>query len=284
MKLQKKSLKKETFALDSQDLSVIRNEINRIYNMDVESIRNLGAISKSLLTGTNTFTSSTTGTPGDLTIPANKTIFQGSTKVTGNSEVTGNSNITGDSEITGNNRITGNLFVHGKQLIPLGIIMAWYQPTAPPGWGLCDGTIYNSGSLLSPDLRGRFIKMATAGLNFDDDNNHLYNVADTANLDINTVQRGNADGYIRRLAFGLKGGSDFRVQTIEEMPRHDHGFKESWHIWRSNFLTNYGGGVSQDPGQFVHRNPPLYDYNAGGGLGFGVLSPYYSLVYIIYIG
>ena len=61
----KKTETKENFALSTEDLSLVRNEINRIYNMDVESIRNLGAISKSLLTGTNTFTPSTTGTPGD---------------------------------------------------------------------------------------------------------------------------------------------------------------------------------------------------------------------------
>ena len=115
----KMSKNKEHFALSPEDLSSVRNEINRIYNMDVEAIRNLGAISKSLLTGTNTFTPSTTGTPGDLTIPADNTKFLGTIKVSGN------------SEITGDTKVTGNLFVHGKQLIPLGIIMAWYKPDAP---------------------------------------------------------------------------------------------------------------------------------------------------------
>ena len=72
---------KENFALSSDDLSAVRNEINRIYDMDVEAIRNLGHISKSLLTGTNTFTPTATGTPGNLTIPANNTIIQGNTSV-----------------------------------------------------------------------------------------------------------------------------------------------------------------------------------------------------------
>ena len=71
------SRNKEKFTLSSDDLTLVRTEINRIYDMDVEAIRNLGAISKSLLTGTNTFTPSTSGTPGDLNIPADNTILQG---------------------------------------------------------------------------------------------------------------------------------------------------------------------------------------------------------------
>ena len=71
------SKNQENFALSSDDLTLVRTEINRIYDMDVEAIRNLGAISKSLLTGTNTFTPSTSGTPGDLNIPADNTILQG---------------------------------------------------------------------------------------------------------------------------------------------------------------------------------------------------------------
>ena len=71
------SKNQENFALSSDDLTAVRTEINRIYDMDVEAIRNLGAISKSLLTGTNTFTPSTSGTPGDLNIPADNTILQG---------------------------------------------------------------------------------------------------------------------------------------------------------------------------------------------------------------
>ena len=41
--------------------------------MDIEAMRNLGAISKSLLTGTN-YHSTTVGVPGTLTIPADNTV------------------------------------------------------------------------------------------------------------------------------------------------------------------------------------------------------------------
>ena len=255
----KKTETKENFALSTEDLSLVRNEINRIYNMDVEAIRNLGAISKSLLTGTNTFTPSTTGTPGDLTIPADNTILQKNLKVLGN------------SDIIGDTKVTGNLFVHGKQLIPLGIIMAWYKPDAPAGWGLCNGTKY--GEIPSPDLRGRFIKMYTPGMK---EGNNLYNVTDTRNKDINTYQRDDNQGIIRYTEFGVTGGSDYRVLTIKEMPSHSHGYNKldmSWQHW------NAGGG-----GQLHWIGEGQQTESTGGNSGHGINSPYYTLVYIIYIG
>jgi len=72
-KLSKNNIK-ENFSSD--DLAKVRTEINKIYDMDVEAIRNLGHISKSLLTGTN-YHSTDPGTPGVLTIPANNTKFKG---------------------------------------------------------------------------------------------------------------------------------------------------------------------------------------------------------------
>ena len=101
---------------DSQ-LKAINNQISQIYNMDVEAIRNLGAISKSLLTGTN-YHSTIVGTPGSLTIPADTTILQGSLQVNQNATVTGNittNNITA-TNINSTNDITigKNLNVNGQ--------------------------------------------------------------------------------------------------------------------------------------------------------------------------
>ena len=140
---------KENFALTPDDLTAVRSEINRIYDMDVEAIRNLGAISKSLLTGTNTFTTSTTGKPGELTIPADNIIMQKDLTVNGTTKINGTTNINGTT------KINGDLIVNGSILLPPGMIMAWYQETPPSGWGLCDGARY--GNIQSPDLRGRFI-------------------------------------------------------------------------------------------------------------------------------
>jgi len=89
---------KENFALLIDDLPAIHNEINKIYNIDVESMRNLGAISKSLLTGTNTFTPSLKGTSGTLTIPTNDTILQKNLQVLGDTIVKGNIEIMGQTK------------------------------------------------------------------------------------------------------------------------------------------------------------------------------------------
>jgi microcystin-dependent protein len=42
--------------------------------------------------------------------------------------------------------------------MPIGSIIMYYSETPPPGWGLCDGTVYSTpiGNIQSPDLRGRF--------------------------------------------------------------------------------------------------------------------------------
>ena len=74
--LEKKSL--ENFGndniiehLENTDEDRVREIVKEEYNHDVEAIRNLGAISKSLLTGKNFHKLDGTATTGDLTIPAN---------------------------------------------------------------------------------------------------------------------------------------------------------------------------------------------------------------------
>jgi len=51
--------------------TTIQSQIQQIYDLDVEAMRNLGAISKTILTGANYSTDGTALTPGTLTIPAN---------------------------------------------------------------------------------------------------------------------------------------------------------------------------------------------------------------------
>ena len=259
IKIQKISKNKENFALGPDDLTVVRNEINRIYDMDVEAIRNLGAISKSLLTGTNTFTASTTGIPGTLTIPANNIITQK------------------DLSVTGNTSVTGDLFVHGKQLIPLGIIMAWYQPTAPAGWGLCNGTKY--GNIQSPDLRGRFIKMATENTSATE-----YTPTDTTtiNKDYNTSKRGSTKALILPHIFGKNGGSDVRTLDISELPKHTHSTNlRRISTWNNN---TWGQNALDTDTNIAAKASIVTDDMTTGDLAFGILPPYHVLVYIIYIG
>ena len=101
-KLSKNNIK-ENFSSD--DLAKVRTEINKIYDMDVEAIRNLGHISKSLLTGTN-YHSTDPGTPGDLTIPADNTKFKGNVVVDGGITM-------GHSQII--YTPSGNMHLHGEE-------------------------------------------------------------------------------------------------------------------------------------------------------------------------
>jgi hypothetical protein len=129
----------------SDELSGVRNEINNIYNMDVEAIRNLGAISKSLLTGTN-YHSTEVGTPGDLTIPADNTIFKGDVNLDGDMVLKGGMVLKGDITVDGTINFT-NKNTKIMNILPRGMIISFNDMIAPLGWAICDG---DNGT---PDLR-----------------------------------------------------------------------------------------------------------------------------------
>lgn len=113
----------------------ILNHINSVYDIDVESIRNLGAISKSLLTGTNYHnTSNRNVESGVLTIPAS-TFIEGSAIIDGNVTINGELNITSNS----------------LNLLPVGTVIMWTNNTIPKGWAECNG------SNGTPNLSGKFI-------------------------------------------------------------------------------------------------------------------------------
>ena len=124
----------ENFA-DTPNLTLnsIKDEINKQYNLDIEAMRNLGAISKSLLTGTN-YHNTTVGIPGQLTIPADLTTLSKDLLVNKDTTIVGN--------LTVNNNVS---------FLPKGCIIAFNGTVVPVGWRICDG---GDGT---PDLRNRFI-------------------------------------------------------------------------------------------------------------------------------
>ena len=81
LKLEKFSNNKIREEFTQEQSETIKNLINQQYDMDIEAIRNLGAISKSLLTGKN-YHNTTGTTPGKLVIPADVEI-QGTLNVKG---------------------------------------------------------------------------------------------------------------------------------------------------------------------------------------------------------
>jgi hypothetical protein len=66
----------ENFDDNNINLDNIQDEINKVYNLDIEAMKNLGAISKSLLTGKDYYTTKPS-TPGNLNIPTDSTIING---------------------------------------------------------------------------------------------------------------------------------------------------------------------------------------------------------------
>ena len=171
-------------------LQTITNEINRIYNMDTEAIRNLGAISKSLLTGTN-YHSTDVSIPGELTIPADNTIFKGNVKVDGKIVFTNKNTLLMD-------------------ILPRGIILSFNSIVPPMGWTLCNGL---NGA---PDLQGRFILGSGQGSgltnreihNVDGNETHTLTVAQMPSHNHTSYPIHNypgSDGGGRRYAGEIKG-------------------------------------------------------------------------------
>ena len=111
------------------------NENFETATVDSLAIKNLGDISRKIMTGGDT------GVPGTFTFPANNTIFSGDNTVEGNTVIKGKLTVNGPIDFTS----IGNI-------LPKGMIIAWYNSSpVPAGWVDCDGT--ND----TPDLRGRTV-------------------------------------------------------------------------------------------------------------------------------
>ncbi len=112
----------------------IKNAVNELYQADIGAIRNLGQISKDIMTNKDNLT-----LPTNITIPGDLTVNWLSTT-------------------TDVNVGRGLKVPNGKiDFLPKGSIIAFYGSPFPPGWAICDGT--ND----TPDLRSRFIIGATLG-------------------------------------------------------------------------------------------------------------------------
>jgi len=242
IKIQNLSKNKEKFALTSDDLSMVRSEINRIYDMDVEAIRNLGAISKSLLTGTNTFTASTAGTPGQLTIPADNTIMQKDLLVKGGLTVNTSLTVNGPINFTNKNTLL-------MDILPRGIILSYNSNTPPAGWVLCDGT---NGA---PDLRGRFILGAGQGSGLTN-----RSINSMGGLETVTLTKAQMPTHSH-----LEG-----TRSIWDMDDGAYGGETSGSITNPNGRWVGTGGTNQH-----------YTNNQGGGQAHENMPPFYVLVYIM---
>jgi microcystin-dependent protein len=216
-----KNSKQENFTSD--ELSSVRNEINKIYNMDVEAIRNLGTISKSLLTGTN-YHSTEVGTPGDLTIPADNTIFKGDMKINGG--------ITVDGPINFSNKDTLLM-----DILPRGIILSFNSIVPPMGWTLCNGL---NGA---PDLQGRFILGSGSGSGLT--NREIHNVDGVETHTLTVAQMPSHTHEIR--------SSKYPNGILY------HNYRDRIAGGNDNLATgNYGSVMNTGSGQPHNNMPPFY--------------------------
>ena len=132
----------------------------------------------------------------------------------------------------------------------------------------------------------RVIKMYTPGMKERDNpyGDNPYNVTDTRNKDINTWRRDTNQGMIRYTDFGVTGGSDWRQLDIREMPAHNHSSSLGAMGTEDNgtYLTDHR--MASSIGWNRDLNFTSFTNSTGGNESFGINSPYYTLVYIIYIG
>jgi len=122
------------------------------------------------------------------------------------------------------NKFTVNNLIVNKScnIIPRGLIIAWYGSGVPDGWALCDGTN------CTPDLRGRAI------FGYDSIN--------------------------KKTKIGQYGGEEQHLLTIGELPIHAHDYKLNSGI--QQFLTSASGsGKHYRQGKKAGTNKNIYTYN-----------------------
>lgn len=222
--------------------------------------------------------------------------------------------------------IPGDVYIKGKfNIIPKGMIIAWTPPKntkksfteeelkelIPYEWSICNG---ENGT---PDLRGRFVRMASDNLDKEKTNwgnnkvNHIKTKTndDKLNKFIGT-SRSDHKSHIFKMRAGSRGGTDKNSLHQDEMPKHKHDFKVDDHnnvikdnakhfklmrsdAYASNIEKDNNGACTADYGgsdhskkfhEFVnghtHRHTVGHD-EIGENWHLNTSPPYYVLCYIM---
>lgn len=180
-----------------------------------------------------------------------------------------------------------NLKVTGSfNMIPRGSIIAFNDQKAPDGWALCDGGEYvapNGDKIKTPDLRGRFIRMAynrTSASTIWGDILPINVKEEKDSTGTSTLLHNSWSGDNKTFQtammnhnFGEYGGSDWRQQSINQMPSHTHYVPTTFDLSGQDW--NAGGSGA------LHWLGPTQSGSAGGNWGMGIIPPYYVLTYIM---
>jgi hypothetical protein len=180
--------------------------------------------------------------------------------------------------------ITGASFV---SRVPKGTIVAYYPPGGdlskspiPAGWALCNG-----GGNGTPDLRGRFIRMASDDLS-EMGNGKGYSFADVKVSNENTkfysgvAYTNFSSSEIGLYKFGEQGGSDrIRLDSADQLPSHSHwvgGLAIYGQSCGSNCSNIQGGGNGGAFGAVSGQT-----HLTGSSAYVPNVPPFYTLVFIM---
>ena len=146
---------------------------------------------------------------------------------------------------------------HIKNVIPYGVIMAYYSTPAPPGWAICDGTYP------TPDLRGKFIlggginAGGTGGIISSDDT-FIYHTFLTSGTFIPTDI-----SSVNLIVVGGGGGGSRGNNTVLQLNTGGRG---------GSVQTRANHDVSIDTSYTITVGPGGEPYNAGQTSSFGAIN------------
>ena len=208
------------------------------------------------------------------------------------------------NDLTNNGKLVvpGGLEVVGPfNLLPKGTIVAFNGTIAPVGWAICDGKTVNE--YKTPDLRGRFIRMHTSGINA------------AKYVDMNVKQDKENKGYSKtnrrtfmaQQNFKEYGGSDTVKLDIGQLPKHNHNMSaagkhkhtvdstykamypstthnQAISVWKGKQRGYLNGAASKALNQISTVDSVSHTHQitkTGGDMGHNNTPPYYVLTWIV---
>lgn len=157
----------------------------------------------------------------------------------------------------------------GGSGVPTGSITSFLGTTAPDGWVLMNGTLYQIADY--PNL-ANFIEQQFGTKNhFGGDGETTFAVPDLSGRFVLGVSETHV--------FGETGGSEKVALTVEQMPAHNHAYDKATTNDSLTPSASSGGPNSGYP--YLRTNATAYTSASGYGASHNNMPPYLALSYII---